>query len=257
MHRLQYAGTRFRWLSCSALLALGNVAWIGCGDNADPPADAAQLDAPAAPLDARPPDAAPLDGAPRDAAPRDAAPLDAGSIDAMLHRPSLCDSSDDDHEPNDTSATALALDPAIGQLPGWISGSWLISACMQGTSEDWYRLRVSQIEFDGSDDYDGRPYLRLRFHAKDGGPCSFIAGCDDPMLPEAPENTVTIEMYHAPTMELVAAQTSAAGFVSFNAWDARLEDDLLVRVVGSPEALYDYRLFVYIDAIGSEDECEC
>jgi hypothetical protein len=112
MHLLQRTGTRSRSRSCSALLALGSPAPIGCSDNTDPPVDAAAPDASPAPPDASQPDAGP------------------------------------------------------------------------------------------------------------------------------PDN-------------------STFGFVRINGSNAQLEDDLLVRVVGPAEALYNYRIYVFLDSTGSEDECEC
>lgn len=254
MQRYAHAGTSSRRLRirlwCSAFVALGAVSLIGCSDDegtptdAPPPVDAPQADAPQAPPDA-----------PR--TPVDAAPIDAALVDANL--PNRCDSLVDILEPNDTAGTAANVDPGdTSEDPEWVFGEWDINACVRGTNEDWYRLPSSQVRWDLAEDgYDGRPHIRLRFVAEGAHVCSHIEGCKVPSLPEAPMNTVTVEVYHAATMTMLMTQTSMSGQVRIDGRNEQLEEDILVRVVGPQEALYAYRLYAFIDSQNAEDECEC
>ena len=119
MHLLQHTSMRSRLLSCSAsaLLALGSLALIGCGDNLGQPPDAAVPDAPPAPPtpDARPVDAGQIDASPTDGGGTDgggtdgggtdgggidASPTDASPADAFVS--TTCGSFIDEREPNDT-----------------------------------------------------------------------------------------------------------------------------------------------------------
>lgn len=249
MHLLQPTGTRSRFLSCGALLALSSLALIGCGDNMEKPVDAAAPDSPPAPT---PPDARQLDASPIDGSPG----IDAIATDANL--PNMCDSLVDNLEPNDTAGTARVAPPdTINNDPNSTYGDWIIMACVRGTNEDWYRIEASQVTFEDSVDFEGEAAIRLRFRAKNAGLCPDVDGCDDVRLPDGPENTVTVEVYRASTMELLTSQTSTFGFLRIDGYNEYFVEDLLVRVAGPAQALYDYRMTIYMDTTHSEDECEC
>lgn len=229
------------------LLALGSLAAAGCGDDDSSPPDAR-----------RPPDARPVaDARPAaDASGIDATPADATPIDAAAFH---CGAFPDSLEPNDSLNEARTVAPdSIGTNPHWIYADWFVGACLSGTNEDWYRIEVSQIPYHTSEDFDGRAYMKLRASIKNTGVCAGPDECNGHvLLPEVPENTLTVSVYRASNMSLLYTGTSARGVVSLNRIDEALVEDLLISVSGPPEALYDYRLSIFIDVTGSEDECEC
>lgn len=232
---------RSRSFSDSAAVALASLALIGCELYNERPPDGG---APAPDATAPAPDASPLDR-----------PIDAAVADAT---PFQCDSSTDSREPNDTAdAAPRVAASSSGDNPGWIWGGWELEACVAGTNEDWYRITASELRFDVAEPpYDGEPTLRLRLQAKGASLCPGEP-CNGFRLPDAPANTVTVTVYAASTMEELATESSTHGLIFIDAVSEYFDEDVLVRVAGPPEALYDYRLTVSIDAYGSEDECEC
>jgi len=209
-----------------ALLALGSLAVASCGDNLSLPPDAS-----------RPPDAGTaIDG-------------------ALAFR---CDAPADDLEPNDTAETApVVLPTSTGETPASIYGDWIIEACLGNGNQDWYRIDASQLRWDLADDFDGTPSMQLHTVIAGTGVCADIAACNEVRLPDAPENTVTVSVYRASDMELLATKDDTHGVLKLTGANASFDEDLLVSVSGPPEALYVYRLNIFLDVTGSIDECEC
>jgi hypothetical protein len=220
-----------------ALLALGSLAVVSCGDDSSSPPDAR-----------RPPDASQALDASR--------PPDGGGTDGAV--PAGCDSLGDTLEPNDTAETAPVVTPDYtGENPGWIHGGWTVEACLGNSNEDWYRINASQLRWDLAEEFDGTASLQLRTIISGTGVCADINGCNDTRLPDAPENTVTVSVYRASDKELLDTRVDTHGVVKLNGSNASFDEDLLVSVSGPAEALYGYRLNIFIDVGGSEDECEC
>ena len=236
-----------------ALLALGSLAVTSCGDDDSSPPDAR-----------RPPDASQAEDANRpadasqsaDASGIDGAPGDAATTDATIAF--RCGSFPDSLEPNDSTETAPTVEPQyISENPEWVSGSWVVNACLGGGNEDWYRIPVSRLRFDLDQNFEGEASMRLRGLIEGSDICAGVSGCDGEELPALPENTVTVELYRASDKGLLLTRTDAQGIVATSSAGADYTGDLLVRVSGPPEALYNYRLSIFIDVQGSEDECEC
>ena len=162
----------------------------------------------------------------------------------------------DQHEPNDTAETAPVVPPnGSSAEPSWVYGNWFFDACLGGGNQDWYRLNSSQLQWDAADGFNGSPSLRLRTIISGTGVCA--PSCDDELLPELPQNTVTVAVYRASDMELLRTTTSTRGLVKVQSYNASFDEDLLISVSGPPQALYGYRLSVFLDTENSEDECEC
>jgi len=84
------------------------------------------------------------------------------------------------------------------------------------------------------------------------------AGCDQPWLPDAPENAMKVEVYDAETQTLLDTQTSQSGRINMHGSGGNYSKDLLLHVVGPTlEATYAYRLQVAVRSYDGEDECEC
>jgi hypothetical protein len=75
--------------------------------------------------------------------------------------------------------------------------------------------------------------------------------------PAGPENTLTVEVYNAQTLALVATSTSPIGRVWMNLGNpANLSHDLYIRFRGPKEAEYNYRFSLTPQTDWFEDECE-
>jgi hypothetical protein len=231
-----------------ALLALGSLAAVSCGDDDSSPPDARRpADASQAEDANRPPDAnRPSDGGTTDGGGTD------GSVSAG------CDDLDDSREPNDSAEAAPVVDPmSTGMNPDWIYGNWTVQACLGNGNEDWYRIDASQLRWDLSEEFDGTATIRLRTIISGTGACADNTGCNDVRLPDGPENTVTVSVYRASDKELLATSEDTHGVLKLNGRNPSFDEDLLVQVSGPAAALYQYRLTIFIDVTGSEDECEC
>jgi hypothetical protein len=239
-------------VSLGALLALGPLAAAGCSDDASPPDASRPPDASKPPDASTPPDAT---GSPDASAPFDASLPDASAIDAMVAF--SCGDLPDSLEPNDTAAAAPIVQPGpIYVSPPSILAGWSMIACLSGDNEDWYKIASSQIDWEGDGGGEGI-HMQIRFFARNTGYCEGVAICSGEQLPDAPETTVSVELYNAATMQLLSSGTSAFGVVRVNGGGRIFAQDFLVRVHGPPEALYDYGLSITLTTIDGEDECEC
>jgi hypothetical protein len=141
--------------------------------------------------------------------------------------------------------------------PEWVHGGWAITACLGGGNEDWYRIPASQLRFDLDNNFEGEASIRVRGLIEGGNICAGVSGCEGEPLPALPENTLIVELYRASDKELLVTRTDTQGVVAIGSSGPDYTGDLLVRVAGPAEALYNYRLSIFIDVQGSEDECEC
>lgn len=213
-------------LGIGALLALGSLAAVSCGDNLSLPPDARQ------------------------------APDGGTAIDGAVAV--RCDAPVDNLEPNDTAETApVVLPTSTGENPDSIYGDWIIEACLGNGNEDWYRIDASQLRWDLAQEFDGTASMQLHTVVAGTGVCADIAECNEVRLPDAPENTVTVSVYRASDGELLATMDNTHGVLKLTGANASFDEDLLVSVSGPPEAIYGYRLNVFLAVTGSTDECEC
>jgi hypothetical protein len=109
------------------------------------------------------------------------------------------------------------------------------------------------------------PVLSLYGRAKgshlDGCNCD---GCGEGVCaprtypPPGPQSTLTIEVYNATTLELLAVQTSELGEVEIGAYGTKLNQNLLIKVYGPAAAQYPYTFGLsFYENWGEEGECEC
>ena len=121
--------------------------------------------------------------------------------------------------------------------------------------EDWYFLPTASLPFPVS-------YLRLRAFAAGASYCPFYdygngEGTYGYDPPAAPENTLTVEVYSAQTLALVASSTSPIGRVWMDLGNtANLSNDLYFRFRGPKEANYSYHFSLGPQTDWFEDECE-
>ncbi len=120
--------------------------------------------------------------------------------------------------------------------------------------EDWYFLPTASLPFSVG-------YLRFRAFAAGASYCPpYDYGDGDTYgynPPAGPENTLTVEVYNAQTLALVATSTSPVGRVWMDLGDAaKLSHDLYFRFRGPKEAEYSYNFSLGPQTDGFEDECE-
>ncbi|NVB39983.1 hypothetical protein G6O69_19215 [Pseudenhygromyxa sp. WMMC2535] len=118
--------------------------------------------------------------------------------------------------------------------------------------EDWYFLDVSSTDFE-SDPEDRAFYVDIIVEGSSW--CG--VWCEQPELPVAVENTVSVEVYDAESMQLLVAQTAENGRVNVDKTGAAYDNDLLVRVYGPAVVNYNYKLTLSVREQDGEDECEC
>jgi hypothetical protein len=185
----------------------------------------------------------------------------------------------DPHETNDAVADATALTlGSVYYAPGdcWDeevcnndgSACWLQQFCDQAIGyastqadaalcngdEDWYFVPTEALPFDVG-------YVRFRAFAAGASYCPFHDYGDgdtygyDP--PSAPENTLTVEVYNASTLALVASSTSTIGRVWMDlGGPENLSHDLYFRFLGPQQAQYTYNFSIGPQTDWFEDECE-
>jgi len=145
-------------------------------------------------------------------------------------------------EPNDAPEAPSMLGG------GGASGAWLEAFLCSGES-DWYRFEVDSLMYD---------FYEFELDAIAAGSSLCGEPCEDPFLPDAPENTMTIEVYDAGTLVLLEAEVQPDGRVGINGSGAAYSHDLLIRVYGpSPAATFAYTLDIDMYDHSGEDECEC
>jgi hypothetical protein len=151
----------------------------------------------------------------------------------------------DSWESNDDSHRASRVDwGSSGYDSAWVS----LNASLCSEESDWYRFPVGQLQYE---------YYALYLDVIVMGSSWCGQGCEDPFLPAAPENTVTVEVYDAQSLTLLRTQTSAQGRVRIRGSGEAYSRDLLVHIHGPQEAVYDYDLYTEIRGYEGEDECEC
>lgn len=143
-------------------------------------------------------------------------------------------------EPNDAmdAPTILPLD-----------SSPTLDASLCAGESDWYRFEVDDLMYG---------IHQLRIHGIVDGSSWCGEPCGDPFLPDAPENTMGVEIYDAETLALITSQVAMDGEAEIHAQGAAYSQDLLIHVYGpTPAANYDYRLWIEMFDYTGEDECEC
>lgn len=152
----------------------------------------------------------------------------------------------DSWEPNDVpeGATMIAWD-SVSEYAAYFD----IDAFLCPGESDWYRAAVDPLDY--------RFYgLFVDGFVEGSSWCG--QGCGDPSLPDAPENTMGVEVYDAQTLQLLNEQVVENGRINIGGAGPAYANDLLIRVHGpSPTVSYDYRLVVEIRGYDGEDECEC
>ena len=114
---------------------------------------------------------------------------------------------------------------------------------------DWYQFDVESLGYDVH-------FLLVRALIEDAGLCGLA--CGDVVISEGPEHAMTIEVYRAIDMQLLATQTDDDGVLAFGGIGDQFGQDLLLHVFSpTPEAEYPYRLTVEMRNYDGEDECEC
>jgi hypothetical protein len=145
-------------------------------------------------------------------------------------------------EPNDAS-------DAPSMVP-WDFGSHvLFDAFLCSGESDWYRLEVDSFMYD---------IYQLRLHALVEGTSWCGEDCGDPFLPDAPENTIGLEIYNADTLVLLTSRLEVDGEIHVHSQGVLFSHDLLIHIYGpTPAATFAYTLDVDIYNYSGEDECEC
>ena len=161
------------------------------------------------------------------------------SSDASGGAPAQCDE-DDQWEPNGVPEAATAMT---------LNGNGVeLSAFLCSEDSDWYHIPVSSIKFDGG------YHLIIDARLPDL-PCGEF--CQLSSLPEAPENSIHVDLHDAATLELLASGEGTKGRAQLWSFGEVSSPDVLVHVRGlSPAATYSYELHVEMNS-GGEDECEC
>jgi hypothetical protein len=125
--------------------------------------------------------------------------------------------------------------------------------------EDWYHVTTSGL---GSEYGTNNVYFHLRAMAAGASWCSATGdpeldeeiGLYDP--PAGPENTLTVEVYNATTLDLLGSGTSTVGRVWLDLGGPNLGQDVLLRFLGPKQANYGYVFHAWAQSFDGEDECE-
>ncbi|EYF02675.1 Hypothetical protein CAP_6565 [Chondromyces apiculatus DSM 436] len=161
---------------------------------------------------------------------------------------------DDMYEDNDVAMTATPV-PVPPPDPG--NPDWFVDASVDAykcsSDDDWYFVKTS-FSVMGNDPPDTR-YWTLVLQAAGAGSCG--ASCDDVVPPAGPQSTVTVEVYDATSMALLGTETSDVGLVRIEGYGAAFANDVVFRVSGPPEAVYEYEFRTTVRSDAFEDECEC
>lgn len=132
----------------------------------------------------------------------------------------------------------------------WQASVYLDDAFLCGGEDDWYRFPASSAGFTTL-------FFAVRAEARGADHCG--PRCENLVLPDAPENSITIEVFDETQTILFASQSDLDGTLRF---DVRLDDveytgDFLIHVTGAAEATYPYTLHLWAQPEDGEDECEC
>jgi hypothetical protein len=114
---------------------------------------------------------------------------------------------------------------------------------------DWYHVAAGSLNY---------RFYALHLDGIVEGSSWCGEGCEEPWLPDAPENTLQIDVHDAATLQLLGTQTATDGRVDLGGTGEAYSKDLLVHVhADPPEAAYAYMLSIEIRGYDGEDECEC
>lgn len=175
-----------------------------------------------------------------------AAPGDSssGAPDTTTGAPPCADN--DAHEPNDLpESPALAPWDETGPYNSYVT----LDAFLCAGESDWYRVDVSQLEY---------RFYALHLDGIVEGSSWCGQGCDDPWLPDAPENSISIDVHDAETLALLGSQAATDGRVDIGGAGEAYGEDLLIHVRSpTPTASFAYMLSIEIRGYDGEDECEC
>jgi hypothetical protein len=132
----------------------------------------------------------------------------------------------------------------------WAANHQIDDAGLCAGEHDWYHFDVESLGFD-------EHYLYVRALVKDAGLCG--ASCDQPVIPAGPQHAMTVEIYRANDVQLLATQTDDDGVLVLNGpgGEAYARDVLIHVFSPTVGAEYPYRLLVSMRNYDGEDECEC
>ena len=162
-----------------------------------------------------------------------------------------CDENDE-WEDNDLPETA-ALFEWNGGPYGGVSKD-IPDAFLCAEEDDWYRFNISDVEFI----FDDGEYYNLHLDAIVEGSSWCGENCEQPFLPADPQNTISVEVLDAETLELLDSSVNDQGRIDLEGYGDAYSHDLLVHVFGpTAEATFSYRLSFELRPYDGEDECEC
>lgn len=145
---------------------------------------------------------------------------------------------------------ALAYPLSFDYVNSWAAGLRMDKGFLCSGEDDWYRFPNSAAGFTPV-------FLAVRAEARGADYCG--PGCDGLTLPDAPENSITIEVYDESMNTLLSTRSDTDGTLFFDVSLEGMEytDDLLIHVTGAAEATYPYELTLWVQPFDGEDECEC
>ncbi len=76
-------------------------------------------------------------------------------------------------------------------------------------------------------------------------------------MSEAPENTLTVEIWDATGTILLGSRTSQRGLIAINGSGRDYGSDFLIHFSGPAAVEYNYRFSIGVQNADGEDECEC
>ncbi len=152
------------------------------------------------------------------------------------------------YEPNPSAAEASMM--TWQSATEWSAYRIINDAYLCPGEGDWYHFDVDSLGY-------AEHFLYIRALIKDAGLCGL--GCGDPVIPAGPQHAMTIEVYRAVDMQLLATLTQDDGVLALNGGGGdNFSNDLLIHVFSPTlDAEYPYRLTVEIRNYDGEDECEC
>lgn len=165
----------------------------------------------------------------------------------------LCEDNDR-VEPNEVpeAASRLSWDELSSLGDGTLHDARVeLAAFLCSGEHDWYLIPVAEL---------GYEFHVVTIDGLVGGAsfCGHVPSCDGEVLPDAPANTLAIEVYDANSLVLLGADIATNGRVDVDGWGPSFANDLLIHVYGpSAAASYDYELHVGVRSYDGDDECEC
>jgi hypothetical protein len=159
----------------------------------------------------------------------------------------------DDYEPNDVPEQATLVSweslPSEGEMLA--DANAVIDGFLCSGEHDWYRIPIEALPFE-------EHVVLVDGLVAGASWCGQLAGCSGDTLPDAPENTLGVEIYDAASMVLLGADIASNGRADVDGWGPTYSKDLLIHVYApSAVASYAYELHVDVRNYEGEDECEC